>query len=361
MDGIEKTPGEKRPDDIDFADPIMPLSLLEHINLNILDEPTARKFYVEGLGAVVNAPSTNDRQLHVNMGVSQFHLLLQYSTVEAIKPVTAAQCWAGEIELWTTEPLGEIEERLKKLDFQPERPSDDCLKVQCPWGNHFLLREESPVHGGRTWGSHPSGSGTLSSMPRVVHAVPPGAASRLQAFWTDIMGASDVELMPSGTPAAWDGVEGVEGHQPAADGLTQCVVRFGTEPQQLVFAERHTAPPFDAYLRSESAAYHICVYVDDAASFKSVFRKCEESGLLYANPVYARSPPQFGNALSWEEAEQCGQFRIKDLGGGGSTGEAPALVLEMEIRSPKHVSCPLGRRAATPDAKKSPTNKRTRE
>ena len=73
--------------------------------------------------------------------------------------------------------------------------------------------------------------------------------------------------------------------------------------------------------------------------------------------------------MAWEEVQACGQFRIKELG--GSTGEpaAPralpraggsplwlwaasihslyceqALVLEVEVRSPHHVSCPIGKR-----------------
>lgn len=41
----------------------MPLALLEHVNLNILDYDTAFAFYGTALGGVVNTPSTNDRQL----------------------------------------------------------------------------------------------------------------------------------------------------------------------------------------------------------------------------------------------------------------------------------------------------------
>ena len=96
----------------------------------------------------------------------------------------------------------------------------------------------------------------------------------------------------------------------------------------------------------------------DAAGFEACFRACEAAGLLYANPVFARSPPQFGNALTWDEVAACGQFRIKDLGGGGSSGEAAALVLEVEIRSPAHVSCPLGKSAAGSEKE---SKKRTRE
>lgn len=46
--------------------------------------------------------------------------------------------------------------------------------------------------------------------------------------------------------------------------------------------------------------------------------------------------------MTWEGeagARQCGQFRVKDLRPGSAA--APPLVLELEIRSPTHVSCPL--------------------
>ena len=55
------------------------MSLLEHVNLNIPDEATARAFYIDGLGGVVNPRSSNNRQLHVNAGCSQFHLLHRQS------------------------------------------------------------------------------------------------------------------------------------------------------------------------------------------------------------------------------------------------------------------------------------------
>ena len=74
-----------------------------------------------------------------------------------------------------------------------------------------------------------------------------------------------------------------------------------------------------------------------------MLRRVRRGWTTLCQPGLARSPPQFGNALTWEEVEACGQFRIKDLGGGGHSKEAAALVLELEIRSPKHVSCPLGK------------------
>ena len=90
----------------------MPLALLEHVNLNVPDHDAAYAFYVTALGGVVNPKTTNERQLHVNVGASQFHLLLQASFAEGIEKVTIPQVWAGHIELWSREPLETIQQRL---------------------------------------------------------------------------------------------------------------------------------------------------------------------------------------------------------------------------------------------------------
>ena len=51
-------------------------------------------------------------ELHVNVGASQFHLLLKSSYADRLVPVVVAQVWAGHIELWTHEPLDAIQQRL---------------------------------------------------------------------------------------------------------------------------------------------------------------------------------------------------------------------------------------------------------
>ena len=91
--------------------PILP-SLLEHINLNIPSESIARDFYL-GLGGAVNPKTTNWRQLHINIGASQWHLLHSLSRPDATppgKPVITPQLWPGLLELWTTEPLPRLRE-----------------------------------------------------------------------------------------------------------------------------------------------------------------------------------------------------------------------------------------------------------
>ena len=274
----------------------------------------------------------------INLGVSQFHLPLKlcYLPVDGgLQPVKVAQRWPGHIELWSREPVGELASRLQCIGCKPSmQEGQGLLSVACPHGNLYHIRQAPSGFDPR--GTHPSGSGTLCAMPRVVHYVRPGAAAPLHEFWSQMMGAT-CELAPSLK------------HE-------QCVVRFGTG-QTLVFDERSDAPAADAYERDEHAAVHLCVYVDTLDGFKETFDACEAAGLLYANPRFAASPPWFGNALSWEDCEACGQFRIKDLGrklggqlsdGKGGAKCTTALVLELEIRSILHRSYPLKRSRRRP-------------
>jgi hypothetical protein len=47
----------------------MALVLLEHVNLAVPERALARRFYVDGLGCAPNPLGSNDRQLHVNLGL----------------------------------------------------------------------------------------------------------------------------------------------------------------------------------------------------------------------------------------------------------------------------------------------------
>ena len=125
----------------------MPLALLEHINLNVTERDAAISFYVTGLGGVLNPVSTNDRQVHVNLGASQFHLLLKSSFSDGVRQVTKAQVWSGHMELWSREPLDTIQERLSGLghSWTREEASNASggkphLLCTCPWSNRFLVR-----------------------------------------------------------------------------------------------------------------------------------------------------------------------------------------------------------------------------
>mmetsp|Transcript_37796 Transcript_37796/g.88442 ORF Transcript_37796/g.88442 Transcript_37796/m.88442 type:complete len:82 (-) Transcript_37796:161-406(-) len=78
-----------------------------------------------------------------------------------------------------------------------------------------------------------------------------------------------------------------------------------------------------------------------ADAFSRAYGRAHASRLVYSNPRFEGGPPEFSNAVTWAEAEACGQFRVKDLCD-PSTSEL-GLVLELEVRSPYHCSCPIKR------------------
>ena len=316
-------------------------TLLEHLNLNIPSEATAREFYVDGLGGVVNPRSSNARQLHINMGASQFHLLHRLS-VRGMEPVDVGQVWAGHVELWTTEDLAEVQARLPSGSATLSPEGDDAvrlLRVRCPWGNRLEVRR-APTDFAPP-GGHPGGCGQLVGMPRLVHFVRPGAAAHLFAFWTGVLRCeAALEAAAVGSTTAANGAPPVA--EAADAGAARCTVCFESG-QRLVFEEREDAPPHDAYDADPALAeYHLALYLPTASSFQGAFDAAAAAGLLFANPRFEGGPPEFASALTWEEAEEAGQFRVKDLRG-PAAGDEVGLVLELEVRAPTHVSCPLGR------------------
>ena len=212
----------------------MPLALLEHVNLNITNVDMAIAFYVTGLGGVINIPTTNDRQLHVNVGASQFHLLLKSSFADGILPVTAAQIWSGHMELWSRESLEVIQKRLQAAGCastyeaaSPASGGKPHLMCVCPWGNRYLVRTAPTGFDPDAHGKHPSGTGGLIALTRCVQLVRPGAAARLHAFWSTALGAN---------------CELIERPRPTGTADAHCIVRFNSG-QQLIFDERDVRPP----------------------------------------------------------------------------------------------------------------------
>jgi catechol 2,3-dioxygenase-like lactoylglutathione lyase family enzyme len=386
--------------------------LLEHVNLNIPHNllGLARQFYIEVLGGALNPRSTNERQIHINVGASQLHLPHRLS-VRADEPCVAPQVWSGAITLWTSEPLDEIHRRVEALHARETAGGDEAnlrlwarptlftpasgtprLLCTCPWGNNYDI-VRAPVDFAPA-GQHAGGSLGLVAMPRVAHHVPKGAAARLKSFWAEILNcAAHLDEAPvSG---------GVLGQVSSA---VRCTVRFASG-QELVFVEAEDAPPANAYDSDEAAGYHLALYLPTHAAFEAAFRRVEAAGLLFENVRFAGGPIEFASAMTWEEADEAAQFRIKDLGQGdgdrsdmeargsedaealegettptaaGKADEAAqfsikdlgqsmqarsgddavklerearpttargeggaALVLELEVRSPSHVCCPL--------------------
>ena len=147
------------------------LHLFEHINLNICEKSVAERFYVHGLGGKVNEPTTNERQLHVNLGLSQFHLPFKYDIVQRL-PVEKPQRWPGVVHLLTLENIASLSTRLKALGYEAAESCDHCSVIG-PYGNAFeIYRAKEDVS--RGLGSHPSGSASLVGLSKATYLLPSG-------------------------------------------------------------------------------------------------------------------------------------------------------------------------------------------
>jgi len=302
---------------------ITPL-LLEHVNLNIPDRDVAHAFYVDGLGGRLNTKATNFRQVHVNAGLSQFHLLTERSIRNKDK-VTIAQRWPGRLELLSSEALDAVRARIAALGYPctsvPAVEEGEGLGIDGPWGNQFVLRRTpQPVADAITAaGSHADGTNTLVALSRVVHACRPGHAPIIAAFYRDILGIA-VDVTAGAACVRFS----AGGHLP---------------PQELRFEENEDAPAPDAYDAEESAAVHLALYLPTQEAFEAAFDRCAAAGLVYVNERFEGGPLEFSSAHTREEAIACGQFRVKDCVDPASG--VKGLVLEHEVRSTAHRSCPL--------------------
>ncbi|KAK3270295.1 hypothetical protein CYMTET_21300 [Cymbomonas tetramitiformis] len=310
-----------------------PLLLLEHVNLNVSDPDLARKFYVEGLGGKLNLVGTNDRQVHINLGFSQFHLPFKLS-VKNREPVQSSQIWAGHLELTTCEELSELSKRLQEnfaasscSNVSVEEEYDDeltswssqsrkdtessrlkALHVQCPYGNKFIVSKASEESlGARDLSRLASGSDRLISMPSAIHMCKYGSAKHIASFYTQILRCSVT-------------LEEADAQRQSG---ARCVVHFGGLPpnypqcaeQSLIYYEQEEAPESitKAYDTSEVSKYHICVYMSSQDAYQAAFRRAQTAGLLYINERFQGGPPEFASSDTWKVAESCGQFRVKDL------------------------------------------------
>ena len=192
--------------------------LLEHVNLQIPDQPMAILFYVVGLGL------TRDPYLQVglqnmwaNVGEQQFHLPARQR----------AQIIPGHIGLVISN-LDLLQSRLKGIEEQLKGTrfswcvEPDYVAVTCPWGNRFRCYDPDPRFGDM-----------LLGIPYVEFHVKPGTAGGIARFYDEVMR----------TPSTVNSDNGV------------AVTRVGIGRNQwLLFRETdEKIPPYDGH--------HIAVYL----------------------------------------------------------------------------------------------------
>ena len=191
--------------------------LLEHLNVQVSDQPQAILFYVVGLGLTRDPYLTVGLDnMWVNVGEQQFHL-----------PTRGAQRLAGHAGLVVPDPehleqrLQSIEERLKGTHFKWARDRDH-VAATCPWGNNFRCYAPSEKYGDMALG-----------IPYIEFLVKRGAAEGIGNFYREVFRA----------PATIE----------KDGGLSAAHVAIGRN-QELIFRETNDAiPPYDGH--------HVAIYV----------------------------------------------------------------------------------------------------
>ncbi len=207
--------------------------LLEHLNVQVVDQAQAMLFYIIGLGLTRDPYLTIGLEnMWVNAGEQQFHL-----------PTRAAQRFSGHVGLVVPE-LESLAQRLKSLDerlkgtlFAWSRESDH-LAVTCPWGNHFRCYAPQDKYGDMALG-----------VPYIEFLVKPGAAGGIARFYQEVIRATSV-IEPT-------------------ESLSTARVAIGRN-QWLLFRETDQALlPYDGH--------HIAIYV---ANFSGPYNFLNSHGLI---------------------------------------------------------------------------------
>ncbi|HEY3302024.1 MAG TPA: hypothetical protein VGL70_00660 [Candidatus Binatia bacterium] len=160
--------------------------LLEHVNVQVADQPQAILFYIVGLGLTRDPYLTVGLEnMWVNIGEQQLHL-----------PTGHAQFFSGHIALVLPElerlqqRLASLQERLKGTRFAWSRETDH-IAVTCPWGNRFRCYAPEEKFGDMILG-----------MPYVEFLVRPGASKGIARFYEEVFRASSLIESENGFSAA---------------------------------------------------------------------------------------------------------------------------------------------------------------
>jgi len=294
------------------------LLLLEHVNLGVNDEILARKFFVDGLGCKLNTIGTNYRQVHVNLGLCQFHLPFKTRNPHDVK--MASQIINGWIELSTEEELENIRLRLVDIFKNSVEASVENheLVVRGPFGNVFKIHTIHKVEAEaiRQLGGHSGGSDRMLGIKGVRIFCPTGTCQIISKFYETTFRAS-TEIQ-GGT----------------------CSVLFEGPCKQSLTFEEVDGVVSDNYDMDYIHQYHVACYVDSREAFLSSFAMTQKNGCLFVNPRFQGGPVEFASSETENEARACWQFRIKDIKNPMQEQQV-VYQLEHEVRSTDHVSFPI--------------------
>jgi hypothetical protein len=223
-----------------------------HINLNVPSQDVALTYYVEALGLTRDPEAmTGAGNMWINVGTSQFHLPTRQptqrhrGTVGLVMPCEAS----GRHRLLQRLQLAQHALRGTLFSFDE---ADECINVQCPWGNHTRLHP--PSH-------QLLGPSTLG-MAYIEFHVPAGTAQLIGSFYATVIGAAVAQ----------------GDNQPIFPGVSGRSVRvLCGQYQALIF--RETALPLPKY-----DGYHIQITLLD---FPAIYRRLADMRLITRGSVHA--------------------------------------------------------------------------
>jgi len=295
------------------------LVLMEHLNFKVpypTGKPSIEDFFVRRLGApecpasrlsVAETPMNEglppgtQKQMHVNMGLSQIHF--EWCTGSG-RPFASAQRLRGCVTV-AVDDVSALRRRLEGYPRALVRGLDgDAVVAVDPFDNVWVCVQADAKVAARAAGEVRSGGvGHVLGIVAVDLDVRPGVAAGVAAAYRELFNA---DAFPTQ--------------------LGYVVrTRFG---QEIRFNESPTAPPPDAYDVDDMYAIHMCFYVEP---FDEVAARACRRGLFWQNELYV-GPPINDNVRDLRGAHDALQFRMKHLG--------PEYVLEHEIRGVRHRLAP---------------------
>jgi hypothetical protein len=147
--------------------------LLEHLNVQVSDQPQAILFYIVGLGLTRDPYLTVGLEnMWVNVGEQQFHL-----------PTRKAQRFSGHLGLVVPDLDGlerrfeSLQDRLAGTEFKWSR-ANGHIAATCPWGNNFRCYAPEEKYGDMALG-----------IPYIEFLVKPGAAQGIARFYQEVFRA----------------------------------------------------------------------------------------------------------------------------------------------------------------------------
>jgi hypothetical protein len=342
------------------------LTLLEHVNLNVLDQEDILPFYWTILGCGMDprkaanlAPGAAKKTLWANCGASQFHLPygavtaqripgtigLRYDSLEKLKArlllqqqqqqakakadgdhgSESADGAAGVVAASSSETSQHRYEIV--VDH---RNGQEVIHLTDCYGNVFhcraggsrvetTLRQPviSPTETDE-WGEVATKYGCDESDCRGIDYLefqcPVGTAAKIALFYESIFDAT-ASVVQDGDTATDIAIVAVGN-----------VDETGKADQSLLFREtEEVLPPYDGH--------HIAMYVGKSqADFDQAFKNAATAGVVWVNPRFSDKADTLQGAREWK------QFRFKDIVD-METGEK-IFELEHEMRSIEHESWP---------------------